>query len=62
MALYVYKCPKCEKEKEISHGMLVDPEFKCEACGEVMFRKIQANPIHYHDYSIMKGTKISGGK
>jgi len=32
---YIYKCNKCEKEKEVSHSIKDEPEVICE-CGEKM--------------------------
>lgn len=36
---YDYICPKCGKEKEVTHSINEDPVIKCE-CGEVMKIKI----------------------
>jgi predicted nucleic acid-binding Zn ribbon protein len=46
MANYTYKCYKCECKKDVSHGIFVEVEIKCEICGENMVRIIDS-PTYY---------------
>ena len=44
MASYSYKCNKCEKEFEITHGMNEVVEVKCE-CGSKDVERIYSVPV-----------------
>ena len=41
MPLYLYACPDCEAEAEVSHSMDIDPLTLCDNCGYKMSRKPQ---------------------
>ena len=44
---YIYKCYKCEDEKELSHGVDEKPEVICEHCEIEMRKKIVAPSIKF---------------
>lgn len=46
MPAYDYYCPKCESEKEVSHGMFEEVDIICEECGEKMRKKISGGTFH----------------
>lgn len=45
--IYIYKCIKCETEKEVSHGVEEKPEIVCEHCEIKMGKKIIAPLIKF---------------
>jgi len=49
MPVYVYICPKCNREVEITRsydlGDIVPP--RCEHCGVEMFRSWNDTPVHF---------------
>ncbi len=55
---YTYYCKECEKEKEVRHSIVDNPEIKCE-CGAIMKRRIFGGAgTHYNAYGF---TKKNGG-
>jgi len=41
MAMYDYKCRKCERvQEDVQHSMMEEPEIKCPDCGENMSKLI----------------------
>lgn len=52
MPAYDYFCSTCNITQEITHGMLEEPEIKCEKCGNKMKRSIS---IGHGGYKITSG-------
>lgn len=44
---YIYKCIKCETEREVSHSVDEIPEIICEHCEIKMRKKITAPSIKF---------------
>ncbi len=45
---YDYICPKCNKIKEVQHGMTENPLIKCPKCSTQMNRRITGGSgVHY---------------
>ena len=43
MPIYLYRCPVCNKEREIAHAMLDDSVYACPFCGHAPMAKIPAS-------------------
>lgn len=52
--LYTYFCKECNKEKEIDHSIIDNPEIKCD-CGNIMKRRIFGGTgVIYNAYGFSK--------
>jgi putative FmdB family regulatory protein len=55
MPTYVYRCPDCEEEVEVVHGMHDDVEICCPECDSQMKRRPQRARVNWN------GRKPSSG-
>jgi putative FmdB family regulatory protein len=47
MALYDYRCPKCEDIVSVSHPMDKSPVVACESCSEVRVKVFSAPAVTF---------------
>lgn len=45
MAIYTYRCTKCEYERQIQHKDNTKPHVRCDRCGHSMIRVILQHKI-----------------
>lgn len=49
MPTYLYRCGRCGRERETSHGMLEAPNIFCPRCEVEMHKVFQAPAVIYKD-------------
>ena len=59
---YDYICHECEIVKEVSHGMMEEPEILCDNCGKVIKRIVSGGAgTHYKGHGwTLEGSKFRG--